>query len=214
MHHSLDFNAIPIIDRGRAFFTVQDDLSQALRRLPRISDRVRNAFQFLYWSMQDASLLRCPEDAAAPFRDGCVRAALTEVVSIEEMQVHDFRECGLDTTPLKLNSGSNPSWHLVRELRNLQTHLRQDTMRDTPKDVLWGHPDKPQEARPLTINIYTLQGVDEQAFHSLRNAMRYNSADVSRMIEWFNAAQCDWGVQEILADVIESYSRALLARAA
>lgn len=214
MHHSLDFNALPVIDRGRAFFRVQDDLSQGLRRLPRVSDRVQNAFRFLYWSMQDADFLRCPVEAASPLRDGCVRAALTEIVSIEEMQGHDFREIGLRITPLRLNSGSNPSWHLVRELRNLQTHLRQDTMTDTPKDVLWGHADKPHEARPLTITIYSLQGVDEHAFQSLRNAKNYTSSDISRMVQWFDIAQSEWGVQEVLAYVIEDYSRALLARAA
>lgn len=214
MHQSLDFDNLPVVDRGRAFFRVQRELSQDLRRMPRVFERVENAFRFLYWSMQDADSLRCPDEAGPAFRDGCVRAALTEVVSIEDMQAHDFREIGIHVSQLKLNDGSSPSWHLVRELRNLQTHLRQDTMSHTPKDVFWGHLDKPTETWPLTINIFILQGIDERAFQSLQNAKRYSSDEIVRMIQWFNKAQGEWGVQEVLACVIEDYCRALLARAA
>lgn len=210
--YSLNFAKIPKIKVGRAVFRLEDDLSQALARMPLVYARLQNAMKFLYWSMQNSAFLRCNESAASPLREGCLRAALTEIVSIEDMQTHDFIELGLNTETTKLNSEDNPSWHMLRELRNLQVHLRQNRLNPEPRDFLWGNSEVIEEATPITVSIWTIEGIDLDAFKTLQNSHRYQTNDAARMIEWFNRSQAEWGVQELIAVVAEDYCRKIVSK--
>lgn len=210
--YSLSFDKLPKIEVGRAAFQLEEDLSQALVCMPLVYARLQNAMRFLYGSMQNSDYLRCTESAASPLREGCLRAALTEIVSIEDMQKHDFMELGLKSEIIKLNSGDNPAWHMLRELRNLQVHLYQNHITPEPRDALWGNRERIEDATPINITIWTMEGIDLGAFKTLRNFRHYQTNDVARMIEWFNNSQAEWGVQELIALVAEDYCRTIISK--
>ena len=209
MSHSLDFRLLPSVSFGRAFMRLDDDIAAGIASLTKLSERASNAVRFAYWAGGTSEILRCPESDVQQLREGCFRAALTEFASMEEVQVLDYKDRGISRMPLKLNETSNPLLHLFRELRNLEVHLRHSELRSVPKDVLWGHKDRPAEATALTISIWILDGVTPQSFGLLRNAKHYTSDQIDQMISWLNTTQEQWGIQEIFLLAVEDYCRLL-----
>ena len=205
----LDFRLLPSVNFSRTFMRMDDDVAAGISSLTRLSERANNAVRFAYWAGGTSEVLRCPESEVQQLREGCFRAALTEFVSMEEVQVLDYKDHGISRTPLKLNETSNPLLHLFRELRNLEVHLRHSELRSVSKDVLWGHMDRPEEATALTISIWILDDVTPRSFGLLRNAKFYTPAQIEQMISWLNATQQQWGIQEIFLLAIEDYCRLL-----
>lgn len=209
MPYPLDFSLLPKIMHGRAFMRLDDGVVSGVASLQRVSERASNATRFVYWAGANSEVLRCPDSEAQQLREGCFRAALTEFASIEEVQALDYAELGSGRVPLRLNDTPNPLLHIFREMRNLEVHLRQSTLRSQPKDVLWGNMSHPSEATPLTISIWTVEALTPQAFGLLRNAKNYTSDQIAKMISWLNAAQSEWGIQEVFLLAIEDYCRLL-----
>ena len=178
MAHDLDFATLPDIAFGHAFFQLDDEVVRDIARLGRVSARAKNAVRFAYWSGASGEMLRCTEGEAQQLREGCFRAALTEFVSIEEVQKLDYVEIGIVREPMKLNDTPSPLLHIFRELRNLEVHLRQSGLRKVPKDVLWGHINQPTEATPITISVWVLDGLTSQSFLALRNARYYRQDQI------------------------------------
>ena len=211
MPHALDFDLLPKITHGRAFVRMDDNAAACVASLRRVRERASNATRFAYWSEADSEILRCQDSEIQQLREGCFRAALTELVSIEEVQGLDYTELGIKRATLRLNDTPNPLLHVFRELRNLEVHLQQSQLRSQPKDVLWGHMSQPIEATPLTISIWTIEALTPHAFSLLRNAKHYTPAQISHMISWVNAAQNEWGIQEVFLLAVEEYCRLLKA---
>jgi hypothetical protein len=178
MPHMLDFKSLPRIESCRVFMQLDQDAALGIKTFQRLFERASNAVRFAYWSMGSAETLRCPESEAKQLREGCFRAALTEFASMEEVQQLDYKEHGLARKPLKLNATSSPLLHLFRELRNLEVHLRHSEFQKVSKDFLWGQKVRPSEASPVTISIWTLDGVTPESFGLLNNGkIRSNRAD-------------------------------------
>lgn len=209
MSHALDFTLLPSVSFGHAFMRIDDDIAAGISSLTRSSERASNAVRFAYWAGATADVLRCSESEVQQLREGCFRAALTEFASMEEVQVHDYKDHSITRAALRLNETSNPLLHLFRELRNLEVHLRHSELRSVSKDVLWGHIDRPDEATAHTISIWILDNVTPQSFGLLRNAKSYTPAQIDQMISWLNAAQGQWGIQEIFLLAVEEYCRLL-----
>ncbi|MHB1084851.1 MAG: hypothetical protein ACYCZA_08420 [Thiobacillus sp.] len=207
MSHTLDFSLLPSVSYGRAFMRLDDDVAAGVASLTRLSERASNAIRFAYWAGGTSEDLRCPEPEVQHLREGCFRAALTEFASMEDVQVLDYKDCGIARTPLKLNETSNPLLHLFRELRNLEVHLRHSELRSVQKNALWGHKDRPDEATKGIQEIWILDGVTPQSFGMLRNAKHYTSNQIDQMISWLNATQEQWGIQEVFLLAVEEYCR-------
>lgn len=210
MAYSLNFDLLPEMTHGRAFMRMDDDVASGIASLRRVSERASNAIRFAHWVGANSDVLRCPDSEAQQLREGCFRAALTEFASIEEVQCLDYKGLGISRAPLRLNDTPNPLLHIFRELRNLEVHLRQSELRSQQKDVLWGHMSRPTEAMPLTISIWTVEGLTPHAFGLLRNAKKHYTPDhISKMMSWLNAAQNEWGIQEVFLLAVEEYCRLL-----
>jgi hypothetical protein len=212
MPYPLDFSLLPKLTHGRAFMRLDDGVVAGIASLRRVSERASNAIRFIYWAGAKSEVLRCTDSEAQQLREGCFRAALTEFASIEEVQLLDYAELGISRSPLRLNDTANPLLHAFREMRNLEVHLRQSALRSRPKDVLWGHMSQPSEATPITISIWTAEALTPQAFSLLRNARNYTSDQVTKMVSWVNAAQSEWGIQEVFLLAVEEYCRLLKTR--
>lgn len=186
---------------------IDDAISQSITSLRRVSSRAHNAVRFAYWSQLSANDLRCQATDVPQLREGCLRAALMEFSSIEDVQLQDYNEAELTNKPVKLNDTNHPLLHIFRELRNHEVHLRQSELRAISKDVLWGDVVRPQEATPLTISIWVLDGITVQSFSALKNARSYSKEQITKMLNWFNSSQENWGFQELLCLAIEEYCR-------
>lgn len=212
MTHLLDFQSLPVIKHGRAFIQLDLDVALGIETLRRLKQRADNAVRFAHWSTGTSETLGCPETELQQLREGCFRAALTEFSSMEEVQTLDYEEIGIVKKPLKLNDTASPLLHLFRELRNLEVHLRHSELQSIQKDVFWGHVDHPEEAIPLTISIWILEGVTPKNFSRLRNAKRYTGEQIEAMTSWLNASQQKWGVQELFVLAVEEYCKLIKFR--
>ncbi|MFA5172051.1 MAG: hypothetical protein WC426_10840 [Sulfuriferula sp.] len=188
---------------------IDDDVAAGIAPLKRLSERASNAVRFAYWAGGTSETLRCHESEVQQFREGCFRAALTEFASMEEVQILDYKDLGISRTPIRLNETSNPLLHLFRELRNLEVHLRHSELRSVEKDVLWGHMERPDEAKALTVSIWILDDLSPKTFELLRNSKNYTSDQIDVMISWLNASQVEWGIQEVFLLAVEAYCRIL-----
>lgn len=209
MLHLLDFQLLPVPRFSRAFMRLDDDVAAGIAPLKRLSERARNAVRFALWSAGTSETLRCPASEVRYLREGCFRAALTEFVSMEEVQSLDYKDQGLSKTPLKLNDTSDPILHLFREIRNLEVHLQQSELRSVQRDFMWGDIDRPTEATDISMLIWSLEGVTPQSFGSLRNAKNYTADQIAKMTSWLNTTQKEWGIQELFVLAVENYCRLL-----
>ena len=207
--HSLDFSTLPKVDFGHAFMAIDDGVLAGIAPLKMVTERASNALRFACLIGGTSELLRCPEAEVKQLREGYFRAALTEFASIEEVQLLDYTALSMSRSPLKLNGTSSPLLHLFRELRNLEVHLRHSELRKMKKGVLWGEKDRLADANPVTISIWLLEGVTSQSFGSLKNARHYSTTQIDQMINWFNATQEEWGIQEMFLLAVEEYCRRL-----
>lgn len=203
----LDFTKVPTLDKGHFFMRIERDVALEIGHFRRLMARANNAVRFISWSEGDSTLLHCNESEVQQLREGCFRAALTEFASMEDVQRLDYEEHGVVRAQIKLNDTANPLLHIFRELRNLEIHLRHSKLRSFPKDVLWG-----KKEVPLTIDIWVVEGVTPESFALLRNAKNYSSQQIEQMVNWFNAAQAEWGVQELFLLAVEEYCRELMDR--
>jgi hypothetical protein len=203
--HNLDFSRLPDIQSIHVFLNIPEELICPIATLSRTIDRLQNAVRFTWYSMQQRDILRCEEAEVPRLREGFFRAALMELVSVEEILALDISHACQKTTTLKLNETSLPHLHLFRELRNHELHLHHNRLSSTPKGFVFGNSEKLEAERQVTIDIFSLEGVTKESFSKLDNSRRYRLTDLVRLINWFNNSQNRWGVQEIMLRVVFDY---------
>jgi hypothetical protein len=206
---ALDFSRVPAINYMHLFLSLTEGLMKRLGSLPRSRDRARNAIRFAWFAGQDKGVLHCSDDELRHLREGFLRAALVELSSIEDILRLDLEDFIAGTPVLKLNDTTRPHLHLFRELRHHEIHLRDSKLIRHQKEMLWGNVTKPEEATPITTKIWILEGVTVESFSELKNARHYSRADLTRLIDWFNAAQLEWGIQELFLRTTEDYCEEL-----
>jgi hypothetical protein len=196
----LDLQQLIRIDRGHVFLRLDEDVEDGLRRFPEVRDRLLNALYFC----------GCIEsDTENRLRSGYLRAALAELVSVEDALYRLQRRNELPRGVHRLHHSSNPLLHIVRELRTLEIHLRSSTLDSEKRELLWGHVDSPQDATPVCWTIWWLDDLDLQAFEELSNFKRYDRPAFANALAWFDEAQREWGIGELVLRAIKAYAREL-----
>ena len=140
-------------------------------------------------------------------REGFLRAALAEFVSMEETLIRDLDNTNSTKTAIKINNSSNPLLHILRELRNLEIHLNSSTLSAEQRDFMW----KPfGEERNVTTNVWYIDNLQPSDFLQLRNARNYNLTELEMCINRFLAEQKEWGIQEMIIRGVNSYSEEII----
>lgn len=207
--HPIDLSLLPDVTHGHAWFRLDDDVANRLATLRRVSERLKNSIKFMCFSGADEKTLGCDAKEAGALREGFLRAALAELVSVEEMLPIDLTDLGRTDAVVKLNDTKLPHLHFCRELRSHELHLYHNKMTGFSSDVLWGNIDKPEDATSLMASMWTLDGVTVQSFGRLRNSKHYSADEIRAMVTWFHQTQAKWGVHEILLRVAIDYAKAL-----
>lgn len=202
--HRLDFNNVPDLSYTKAFSVIDASVLDAMTKLPETSERARCAVHFSYRIANQTT-----EDMFR--RQGYMRASLAEFVGMEEALLRDLRKLGVSTPPLKANSGTKPLLHIIRELRNFEIHLHSSPLSPEKKSTLWGDFKNPDEAIQLETTIWVIDDLTEARFSKLRNAGRYDPADVSKLVSWFNSAQKEWGVHDLIQRAAEEFCCEMIA---
>ena len=202
---SVDFNNPIVIDRGHVFLTLDDNIKESLGVWPEILDRVENSLDFIRRiDGEDKDRLRC----------GLIRAALAELVSIEDIQKKT--ENGIiDGHTHKLNTSRKPLLCVVRELRNVEFHISSVVLADEKRKFEWGHIDSPEEATTVNWTISWIDNLSIGNFEQLRFfSKNYHRGEFVRALSWFNDNQRKWGIVEVMFQAISIYAREIADRLA
>ncbi len=193
---SIDFNNLTAIDRGHVFLSLEDSIKESLGVWPEFLDRIENSLEFIH---------RIGGEYKDRFRCGLIRAALTELVSIEDIQkklIHN-RIVGHKH---RLNTSRQPLLCVVRELRNIEIHISSATLADEKRQLLWGNIDNPREATPVKWTIRWIDNLSIRDFEQLRYFENYNRDEFDRALRWFDDNQRKWGIEEVMFRAISLYA--------
>jgi hypothetical protein len=144
--HPENLALLPKIEYGHAWFMLDEMVGNHIRPLRRALERIENSIKFMWFSDSDAKTLGCAAPEAGRLREGFLRAALAELVSVEEILHLDLADLGRPESILKMNDTPLPHVHLVRELRNHELHMHHTQLSGFQCDRLWGNIAKPEEA--------------------------------------------------------------------
>ena len=206
--HQLDFSLLPKINSGRTFASLDASVVGKLSLLPETLSRAESAANFFAlkpefkWSSHSL-----PEDDDRLKTEAFIRASLAELVSMEDTLPRDLKRIGLNDTSIKLNDSRNPLLHIIRELRNLEIHVRTSRIGRFEKAVLIG-----EDKIPIDISCDFLEDISVESCGGLRNAKNYNPDDLKTMIGWMNQAQNEFGISELIFRAIEIFSLEIIEK--
>jgi hypothetical protein len=203
---------LPKVEYGHAWCTLDAEVADRVRKLHRAAARIQNSIKFMWFSGSGDKALHCAAEEAGRLREGFLRAALAELVSVEGVLKRDLKDLGRSDPPLSMYHTPLPHLHLVRELRNHELHLYHSRLSGFSCDRLWGDITKPENASPIIVSLWVLEGVTPESVGKLDNVKRcYSDDEIRVMVKWFNNTQAEWGVHEILLRAANSYAEALCA---
>ncbi len=195
----IDLALLPKVEYAHMWLALDEAVAQRVRPLRRASERINNTTRLLWLSdASDQKTLAATSDELRSVREGLLRAALAELFSVEDVLRLDLAELQRSESVLKMNDTVLPHVHFVRELRTHELHLHHSPLTGFQRDLLWGNIEKPEDARPLKIELWRLDGVTVASFRKLRNAKYYTADEQGAMVDWFNDVQGRWGVQEVV----------------
>lgn len=185
----MDFALLPDDDffAARPLLTsIDKSLECRLTSLPSVLERVRGAVMF------SESASRAGDDWPAA---AYLRAGLTDLVSIEEVQQLDRPT----SPPLKVRNCANPLVHLLALVRHLNIHVKSVVAiaREVPANF-GGH--------EFDLKVCVISNLTVPDLQALKNGKYYSSAELQQMTDWFQAAQLHWGAGYLLRIGAENFA--------
>ena len=202
MNIQINLSLLKPINCGHVFLTIADGIIEPLQSYPEILDRLTNSLAFVR---------RISGNYEDRFRCGLIRAALTELISVEDVQKTLVKNGSLFGKGRKMNDSGHPLLCIVRELRNLEIHLSSAKVNSNKKNFLWGNADNPAGATPVHWSIYYVDNLSLHQFQQLKNYRHYDSNQFASALKWFDQAQRCWGISEMLFRAISLFSDELAA---
>jgi hypothetical protein len=203
MKHHLDFNLLPNLTWGAILIRIDPDLESPLSLLPQTLARARGAIRF-------ASRTKSAEEEGLDVQESYLRAALGEYASMEDALPRDMRQAGITGRPFRVRDSANPLLHMIRELRNLEIHLRSSRMANSKTSAQYEDLDTPGTWKQLEVTAWWIEPITIQEFMRLDNARHYRANDITRMLDWFNDGQKLWGVGELIRRATNAFAREIV----
>src|ERR1041385_3698460 len=192
--YALDFGLLPRLGSYRVFLSLGDEIERALAKLPDTLARANGACHHCHG---------VGGDGAIEAKESALRSALADFVSMEDSWGRDLTKAGMVAAPIKVIVSQNPLLHITRELRNLEIHLQTSRLKPLEKEVTYAGDNR-------RIDIWVVGDIAESDFMKLRNANRYKRDDVVKMIDWFNWAQKQWGIDQLIYRAVVEYCRMII----
>lgn len=192
--YALDFGLLPQLDSYRVFLSLDDEIKTALAKLPETLARAKGACHHCHGVRSDGAI---------EAKESALRSALAEFVSMEESLERDVNNARVVAAPVKITESQNPLLHSIRELRNLEIHLQTSRLKSVEKPVIYVGDN-------CQTDIWVVGDIAESDFMKLRNAKHYKRDDVVEMVDWFNWAQKEWGIDQLIYRAIVEYCRMII----
>jgi hypothetical protein len=190
------------------FVCLPTEIEKAIEALPETSARFEGAIKFCWYISATPEVLYADEPKATRIREAFLRASLAEYVSVEDTLRRDLVKVGIKAQSIKITDLPNPLLHLMRELRNLEIHLTSSKLSKADKDVTVIIFDAEHQSQ---TTVWTVNDLTVQKFQELRYARnRYTKEEIEKMVNWFNEAQYDWGVSDLLFRAIVEWASAIV----
>lgn len=202
------FEQLPSFESSPLFSALEADTEAALRLLPNVYARAVAALRFRQNIGSSAEHMRVSEDDVAIMQVAYLRAALMDYVGMEEVLPLDLEARGIGESVLTIRETRDALLVILREMRHLQLHLVNTSFGSSRKAAILRGMGK---EHPTEVTVLTVPRDDLLKLRSLRNASRYDPRDLERAIEWFEAAQANWGVGDVVQAGIQRYAEALVS---
>jgi hypothetical protein len=124
---------------------------------------------------------------------------------MEDSAKIDYRSLG-HKPPDGIQSLPDPRLHAVRLLRHANVHLSASMLSHESRPAVLNTPKGPE---PFDFTLFTVDNV-EASIRTTDAASRYLKSDLKPMIEWLEAEQREWGIQNVVVRATEVYARILL----
>jgi hypothetical protein len=131
---------------------------------------------------------------------------------MEDALQRDLAQAGRSEPVARIACTADPLLHIIRELRNLEIHLHSSSLTAHEITVFWRDRTNPDREHALTDDAWCIDDLTPQRFSLSRNARHYTQANMQRLVKWFNAAQQEWGVAELVRLAILRYRRLIIDR--
>ncbi|HEY8906699.1 MAG TPA: hypothetical protein VIM63_11745 [Rhodoferax sp.] len=129
-----------------------------------------------------------------------LRAALSEYASLDEAATIDAAAAG--TTAPKILALDDPRLHIVKLLRHANIHLAVSQIDRSSREATWKDQD-------FTFHIFYSPGIGS-SIRGTDQAAKYRADDLSKMIEWIETEQMEWGLDHLVFKTSELYASNLL----
>jgi hypothetical protein len=204
----LDFALLDRPSFREMFVRLPTGIENAIGTLPETSARFEGAIKFCWYVSGTPDVLYTDEPKATRIREAFLRASLAEYVSVEDTLKRDLLKLGIKANAIEIIDLPNPLLHLMRELRNLEIHLTSSQLSKAEKAVTVTIFDAEHQSE---TTIWTVNDLTVEKFQELRFARkRYSKDETEKMVNWFNEAQYDWGVNDLLFRAIIEWASAIV----
>lgn len=200
----LDFSSLTRPNFRELYIGLPFEIEEAINVFPETSGRFEGALKFCWFVSATPDSLHADEPKATRIREAFLRASLAEYVSTEDTLKRDLVKLNIKGKAIKTTDSTNPLLHIMRELRNLEIHLTSSQLSKSRKAVKLIVSDAEHQSQ---TTIWTVNDLTVQKFRELKFARnRYSREEIEKMVNWFNEAQHDWGVNHLLFRAIVDWA--------
>lgn len=201
----LKLDNLPTFETSPLFCALPRAMELALKSLPHVATRAIASLRFR--QRMGRPQTGVSEDHAPVMEVAYLRAALMEYVAMEEVLPADLAARGKGEIPLKIVDTENAMLIILRELRHLQLHVVNSVFLSESKAAVLRGFGRELETE---VTIETVPMEELMRIKELRNASRYDGAELDAAIEWFSRTQTQWGIGDVVQAGVQRYAELLI----
>lgn len=198
MLRALDISKLASFAAPSVFRRIDPILEKSLARYPETLERLGGVVHFCACMGRQTDEEKTGDSTKD--RRKFLRAALSEFASLDEAAAIDAATIG--ATAPKILTMDDPRLHVVRLLRHANIHLAVSQIDRSPREATWKDQD-------FTFQIFYSPGIGS-SIRGTEQAAKYRSDHLSKMIEWIEAEQMEWGLDHLVFKTSELYASNLL----
>lgn len=192
MKKSLDFGkAYSFGDTSPLIYSFDKYEERYIRCFSHTFNRIKGALTFIS---------KVGGDKDINISESFLKASLGEFVSAEDTIKEDSKNANIQKELFKLHKTDHPIFHILKEIRNYQFHLKPAEFQNKTIQATLasnrGKDEKEIEYHDHTFLIISNFG--ETEFRNLHNSKFYDQHDITQLISWFEQAQNEWGISDLV----------------
>jgi len=205
MQHNIDFSLFPDLSSSKIRYALDDNTVTSLSQFPLLLERAENAVRFCWFVISLESVLSLNEPEITRLRQGFLRAALAEFVSMKDVLKQEIESRSIQKEIISITNSENPLLHIIHELRHFEIHLHSGELNPDKIPARFNRKTEPEIWHEIELSIWMIDELTTDKFSKLRNAKYYRQNDLENMVNWFNSSQSQWGVHYLIFLAVEYF---------